>query len=106
MQNKLRQHIYPEYYRNHSSMPHRTPEETAKHLDHCTDMIRQKLMCDADINVITYNWYDDSDYPIANFDIQHKCRDFDALQDWVRKRRAKTSNGRVYKPDDAVVLPS
>lgn len=104
--NKLRQHIYPEYYGNHSFIPHRTHERTVKHLDHCIDMLRQKIMCDADISVITYNWYDDSDYPIAKFDTQHKCRDFNALQDWARERRAKTSDGRVYKPDDAVILPS
>ncbi|KAI9881204.1 MAG: hypothetical protein M1830_007182 [Pleopsidium flavum] len=72
--------------------------------DHCIDTLRQKLMCDADINVITYNWYDDSDYPVANFDIPHKCRDFEKLQDWVYRHHARTPGGRVYKPKDAVEL--
>ncbi len=47
--------------------------------DHCADMLRQKLMCDADVGIITYNWLKNHYAPHPNFNVQHQCRDFDAV---------------------------
>ncbi len=59
-------------------------------------------MCDADINVITYRWFADSEYPFADFNVEHKCRDFEAVKRWVYERRAAVVGGRVRKPEGVV----
>ena len=47
--------------------------------DHCADILRQKLVCDADVGIITYNWIKNHHAPHPNFNVQHRCRDFDAV---------------------------
>jgi hypothetical protein len=54
-------------------------------MDHCIDMLRQSLMCYADMTPLIS--YDDKeqgnhDYPFPDFASQHKCRDFGKLVDW------------------------
>jgi len=56
-------------------------------VDHCADMLRQKLMCDADPTVITYNWLKKHKSPHPNFNVQHKCRDWDLLVDTAEANR-------------------
>ncbi|KAF7430259.1 hypothetical protein PC9H_005961 [Pleurotus ostreatus] len=71
-----------------TDLPHVSAGE---HVSHCLDMIRQSLVCSADISVIS--WY----MPIASsaehtpnslprFDQTRMCRDFDRLRDWARSR--------------------
>lgn len=69
-------------------------------------MLRQKIMCDADVGVITYNWHPNHSYPVANFNTPHKCRAFDRVLDWSVARQAKTPDGLLHKPKDAVDVPS
>ncbi|KAF7430918.1 hypothetical protein PC9H_006633 [Pleurotus ostreatus] len=63
----------------------------AEHVSHCIDMIRQSLMCSADISVIS--WYmpeasspEHTPKPLPRFDQTRMCRDFDGLRDWARSR--------------------
>ena len=42
-------------------------------------MLRQKLMCDADTNLITYNWIQNHYAPHPNFNVQHKCGNYENL---------------------------
>jgi hypothetical protein len=52
------------------------------HLDHCVDILRQKLMCDADTGIVTLNWVRGRRTPYPNFNVRHKCRDFAKLLEW------------------------
>ena len=73
---RLWEATYPDYYpqeKNHSV------EDWRMHIDHCADMLRQKLMCDADTSLITYNWLYHHRNPHPNFHVQHKCRSYDQL---------------------------
>ena len=71
--------------------------------DHCTDLLRQKLMCDADVGVLTYYWDEKVSTPRANFNTQHKCRDFEAVLGWSHKNAAKDPLGGKLTKTQGVV---
>ncbi|KAF1976826.1 hypothetical protein BU23DRAFT_551264 [Bimuria novae-zelandiae CBS 107.79] len=70
---------YPEYYTEEANFAKERPEEWLEHVDHCVDMLRQKLMCDADPGLITYSWLKNHHNPHPNFNVEHKCRSYDKL---------------------------
>lgn len=70
---------YPEYYSEEAKFAKENPEEWLAHVDHCVDILRQKLMCDADPGLITYIWLKNHYNPHPNFNVEHKCRSYDKL---------------------------
>ena len=55
------------------------------HVSHCIYYLLQSIMCNADVNVYTHYWTDTFTEPIADFEINHQCRDFDAILNWQEK---------------------
>ena len=53
--------------------------------DHCADILRQKLVCDADEHLITYNWIQNHYAPHPNFNVQHQCKDYNKLLEYGSK---------------------
>jgi hypothetical protein len=85
----------------------KSPNEWHAHLDHCADMLRQKLMCDADANVVTYNWVKNHYAPHPNFNVQHQCRDYNRLLDTQRRQKIDGSqfeHGWILRPADRPVV--
>ena len=68
------------------------PALLTKIVDHCADLLRQKFMCDADMTLITYNWITNHYGPHPNFNVQHKCRNFDAAKQWTMQHRINGSS--------------
>ncbi len=91
-------------------MARETPDEWLEHLDHCADMLRQKLMCDADASLITYNWIQNHYSPHPNFNVQHQCRDYSRLLEVARQYRLEVGvveggkNGHILRPSDKDVV--
>jgi hypothetical protein len=50
-------------------------------------MLRQNIMCHADVGLITANWVSFRETPWPNFNTVHMCRDFDAVFDIVEKHQ-------------------
>lgn len=106
--NELRKELYPDYYyggrgRTELDMSHKT---------HCVHMLLQNLMCNADTGIITHYWLHDELYsepktrPFADFSVEKKCRDFEAVMGWLRKEggvRDFASKFPMEHPDDAPV---
>ena len=46
-------------------------------------MLRQKIMCDADVHLLTYNWVKGHDAPHPNFNIARQCRNFDIIKQYA-----------------------
>jgi hypothetical protein len=70
-------------------------------MDHCADMLRQKLMCDADANLVTYNWIKKHYAPKPNFNVQHQCRDYGRLLKITARQKldgSKFENGWILRP--------
>jgi hypothetical protein len=98
---------YPEYYTEEARFAKENPEEWLEHVDHCVDMLRQKLMCDADPGLITYSWLKNHYNPHPNFNVEHKCRSFDRLLDASAKYGVHLSTlpeGGVRRPDGEKVV--
>ncbi|CEJ81373.1 hypothetical protein VHEMI01504 [[Torrubiella] hemipterigena] len=81
--NLVRKFIHRESYPDYTSF-HDDPGMVDYHVDHCLDVLRQKIMCDSDIDLIVYN--DRSRQKLApepRFDIQHTCRNFEDIRQWT-----------------------
>jgi hypothetical protein len=75
-------------------------------LGHCLEMIRQALMCHADVGVIAHQWvkhYPGKPYP--NFNVMHKCRNFEQVLQWTYDQQIPESS-QTYRwhhgPNDVV----
>jgi hypothetical protein len=47
--------------------------------------MRQNIMCNADVGVITHQWISYSPDPFANFNTYHKCHNIDAVEKWIHE---------------------
>ncbi|GFN17143.1 oxidase ustYa family protein [Aspergillus tubingensis] len=89
--NMLRQASYEDYYRDKPGPWEDSPQILRHHLDHCIDILRQKLMCDADVGILTYVWVKGHKDPFPDFNVHHKCRDFRAVKQWVGQHQLYTT---------------
>ncbi|GAW23811.1 hypothetical protein ANO14919_133880 [Xylariales sp. No.14919] len=65
-----------------------SPEQVLEHVDHCINSLRIVLQCSADVS--PYLIKNDPKRPLGidpDFNSQHKCRDFDAIQKWAREHQ-------------------
>ncbi|EED14756.1 conserved hypothetical protein [Talaromyces stipitatus ATCC 10500] len=91
--NAIRTEAFKDYYfdgeRYHmegygpDSIPKRNHSEMFWiHLRHCSDIIVQFLMCNADTTMTTYSWIETQERPFPDFSVNKKCIDFDTLVRW------------------------
>ncbi|GAB0146326.1 hypothetical protein EsHS_00006733 [Epichloe bromicola] len=74
-------------------------------VDHCVDILRQKLECDRDTTLITYNWVRGKKGPTANFNVERECPDaaWTELSGWLQQHQIT----RVpTKPANVTELPA
>ncbi|KAI9372942.1 hypothetical protein BJX61DRAFT_410985 [Aspergillus egyptiacus] len=89
--NMLRKATYMEYYL--PRMEEWADRKTLRfHLDHCIDMLRQKLMCDSDVGMITYVWAKGWKQAFPDFSTVHKCRPYSKVIDWARENYVHSRN--------------
>lgn len=104
--NSIWQHHHLSYFPDVQAEQRSRPEVDELHFEHCIDMLRQKLMCDADPGIITFRWVEGKTGPYPDFNTKHKCQDYQSLLDWNQARRVDIDDDRVWTiPDDAVKLP-
>ena len=84
------------------------------HVTHCLDILRQQLMCVADVGVLGQVWYqvegEDHPTPFTDFNTKHRCRDYEAIRKWAEAHQAPPESemdmSRFYeppKPGDTIV---
>ncbi|KAL4874961.1 hypothetical protein BJY04DRAFT_172202 [Aspergillus karnatakaensis] len=59
-----------------------------EHLDHCSESLRQSLMCSSDVSTIHWAWSDEHHKWQADGRVAHTCRDFQAIREWAFERTA------------------
>lgn len=91
-QRSLWRAAYPEYYFRHDNYAQQHLEGWKEHIDHCADILRQKLMCDADSTLMTFNWLKGHELPHPNFNVQHTCRNYSRLVEMTRSYRIDVQN--------------
>ncbi|KAI1771727.1 hypothetical protein F4818DRAFT_445058 [Hypoxylon cercidicola] len=56
------------------------------HLDHCVEVLRQGIMCNADVTINTFSWDNPSKLE-GNRSGPRKCVDWNSIQAWADERR-------------------
>ncbi|RAL00024.1 oxidase ustYa family protein [Aspergillus ibericus CBS 121593] len=92
--NLLRQASFEEEYRKSERLPEIlrvTKEVRRNHLDHCIEVLRLDMMCQADVTpyfVMEPAPGDTSDALRIDFSVFKKCRDWGKIKDWMRDQVA------------------
>ncbi|KAF8907012.1 hypothetical protein CPB84DRAFT_1769237 [Gymnopilus junonius] len=96
--NMLRKYTYHEYYETFDpSFTEAKPEVFRTHLDHCVEILRQNLMCSADVGMITYEWVKGFSEPYPDFNTKHQCRNFDKILEWGYKQAVHIPRDHVAR---------
>ena len=69
------------------------------HIDHCSDSLRQNLMCNSDVSTIQWVWNGSIPRWQADGRIVHTCRDFERIRDWAFERTAGVVDFETWVPD-------
>ncbi|GIZ49803.1 hypothetical protein CKM354_001282800 [Cercospora kikuchii] len=84
-----------EYYNSTGHFP--DPLDLQKeHFGHCIDMLRQVLMCNADVGIVTFRYVEDNPRPYPNFNNWHSCRNWDSIMEFADSRRVGKDWDRNY----------
>ncbi|KAG1758120.1 hypothetical protein EDD22DRAFT_912318 [Suillus occidentalis] len=75
------------------------------HLDHCIEMIRKNIMCNADVTMITWDWVQGHKDPWPDFNTRHQCRNYEKIMDWAVKHAVHIDESDVTRFEDTVDLP-
>lgn len=90
--NMLRQASYMDHYLPKKKEWRDDPETLRFHLDHCIDMLRQKLMCEPDLGMVTYVWTKGFKQVFPDFNVIHKCRPYSKVLDWAEEHSVHSLN--------------
>ncbi|TEA21072.1 Cyclochlorotine biosynthesis protein O [Colletotrichum sidae] len=82
---RLRQALYPEYYRHVFSNPNNPSRED--HIGHCINHLRQAIQCHGDLTPMV--WKLAGDKIILSTETRHMCRDFDRIHEWAAQRQTR-----------------
>jgi hypothetical protein len=103
--NLLRKASWPRYYESTDISFQTTPKVFRLHLDHCIEMIRQNIMCNADVTMITWYWVQGHRVPYPNFNTRHRCRNFEKIIDWSVEHAIHIDESEVIRFEDTVDIP-
>ncbi|XWX00529.1 hypothetical protein V2A60_008549 [Cordyceps javanica] len=89
---KVKRMLFREHY--HKDKTGDAMAREIKHVDHCVEYIREALMCQPDLSMVTFRWInntaqheDKSGFWPTNFDVdRHRCANWEALDSWAGQR--------------------
>ncbi|RYP12050.1 hypothetical protein DL767_011488 [Monosporascus sp. MG133] len=89
---KVKRMLFKEHY--HRGKSSEAMAREAKHVDHCIEYIRESLMCQPDLPMVTFRWInntaqheDKSEFYPTSFDVSmHMCANWEALNSWSGQR--------------------
>jgi len=82
--NLLRQVTYKDHYMKVGNGNFANGEEELLiHTDHCIEMLRKNVECNADIGVFTFYMLEGDPLPWPELESYHQCRNFDKVRDWA-----------------------
>lgn len=91
--NDLRRNVFANHY-----FPDGVPSGThLDHVQHCIDLIRQTLMCNANLDLITFNWWELTSNPQPDFHVNMKCRNWDVIEEYLGRPFKETGIFKWYE---------
>lgn len=91
--NYVRKYIFRSHYQD--TFPPDDKEKQLDHVGHCIDMIRESLVCHADIAISTYSWKKGRLLPFPNFRVDHECRNWEKIMEWAKAHQAPSLRGNA-----------
>ena len=82
----LRRYTHFPYYADIEPAFSDPPDMVRTHIDHCLEMLRQILSCNADPGIVTFNWVEGHKAPMPDFNTLHQCRRVEPVLEWARER--------------------
>ncbi|KAI1119895.1 hypothetical protein F5Y10DRAFT_259447 [Nemania abortiva] len=89
----IRKYTYLDYYL-HKNRDYWGNPLMRVHIDHCIEMLRQVLMCNSDLGVITYNFVEIRPEAWPDFNTVHRCRNFEDVLNWYHERELHTTGSK------------
>lgn len=102
--NMLRKATYYEYYEATDPAIQEGPVYYRLHLDHCIEMLRQRIMCTGDVGLITSHWVKGHKLPYPDFNTWHRCRNVDKIWAWNDEHAVHIPWSHLVRSGDAVDL--
>jgi len=93
--NLLRQVTYKEYYEPWAGNFADGPEVLQMHTDHCLEILRMNIQCNADIGLFTFYMEEGDPLPWPELNSWHTCRNFDQIREWA----LDNSVGNMERPE-------
>lgn len=81
--NLLRRVTYKTYYEPLGGEFAGGAETLQKHTDHCIEVLRLNLQCNADVGLFTFYMVEGDPLAWPQLNSKHVCRNFDAVRDWA-----------------------
>ncbi|KAK1238446.1 hypothetical protein MKX07_006592 [Trichoderma sp. CBMAI-0711] len=81
--NLLRRVTYKEYYEPLGGEFSHGPEVLQAHTDHCIEVLRLNIQCNADIGLFTFYMIPDDPLAWPQLNSKHVCRDFEGVRQWA-----------------------
>ena len=102
--NRIRKDLYFDYY-YHDAFPGGNVTELHRlHTNHCLLLLLKSLICAANTDFAAFSWYEEYHQPLADFNIERKCGDFDGIDRWARARRIDQRS--IYEIPKAANMPT
>ena len=77
------------------------------HVSHCSYILLENLMCNANVDLITFNWMETQERPFPDFNINHQCRDFDTVVRWQEENAVSMEEWvAMKKPEGVIEVPA
>ncbi|KAI1115235.1 hypothetical protein F5Y14DRAFT_411574 [Nemania sp. NC0429] len=93
------------YYKTTGGVFDKSLEIQQNHIDHCLEIIRQVLMCNADTGLITFHWVANNPVAYPDFNTWHSCRDPEEVLA-LAKNHAAPMRQQVRKAGNDVNMPA
>ena len=99
----LRREAYFDHYYGKKWPPGTPPSDMHRtHISHCTYLLLQNLMCNANVDIYTHYWADAQLNAFPDFSVNHKCRDFDTILRWQEEHSVDVDEfAAIRKPPEA-----
>uniref|UniRef100_A0A8H7NHC5 Tat pathway signal sequence n=1 Tax=Bionectria ochroleuca TaxID=29856 RepID=A0A8H7NHC5_BIOOC len=72
------------------------------HIEHCVEILRQFVMCHADVGLVTAHWVRNINHPWPDFSTLKVCRNFDGILDWTLKHQVPPRAPAILKKPPGV----
>ncbi|KAK4079917.1 hypothetical protein Trihar35433_1022 [Trichoderma harzianum] len=92
---------YMDSYPDEKASYDENPQEWHGRVDHCIEILRQKLECDRDTGLVLYDWVKGRKAPTANFNVARMCYDWEPVEKWAQSHEV---NDFPKKPKNVVQL--